>query len=525
MPGAPRRRLSFVRLLVLVLAIVGLGAAGWTQGSDAYRRLTAKAPMTWFAPYDDVTLTPTFHFEDPVVSPSLTQVLGFVVADPRNGCAPTWGTYYDLDGAGRALDLDRRITRLRERGGDAIISFGGAANSELASTCSDQATLTAAYGEVIQRYDARTIDFDIEGAALADTPANMRRALAIAELQRSARASGKRLRVWFTLPVTPAGLPREAVGLLATTLQNGARLAGVNIMTMDYGGSRAAGQSMRSAGEHALDATHRQLDAIYRRAGQRMSASRLWARIGVTPMIGRNDVPGEKFTLGDARALVGLANRLGLARVSMWSANRDSQCGAQAGSQVSNTCSGVSQRPLAFTWELGRLDARIPGRPRVNAARSVRVASRDDPAISPYPIWRSRRAYQGGDEVVWHARVYEAKWWTQGDLPDAPVTHSWDTPWRYIGPILPSDRQTAPPQLRTWSPESVYLEGDRVLYEGQVYRAKWWTQADVPSAGLNAPGDAPWAIVAAKAKAVGVQAVKPKPKPKTAAPKVKHKRP
>ena len=45
-----------------VLAVVGLGAAGWTQGSEAYRRVTAKPAVTWFAPYDDVNsaLTPTF---------------------------------------------------------------------------------------------------------------------------------------------------------------------------------------------------------------------------------------------------------------------------------------------------------------------------------------------------------------------------------------------------------------------------------------------------------------------------------
>ena len=45
-----------------------------------------------------------------MVSPSLAQVLGFVVADPTTAARPPMGTYYDLDGAGRALDLDRRIT-------------------------------------------------------------------------------------------------------------------------------------------------------------------------------------------------------------------------------------------------------------------------------------------------------------------------------------------------------------------------------------------------------------------------------
>jgi chitinase len=498
MPGPPRRKLSIVRLLVLVLVVAGLGAAGWTQGSQAYRRITAKAPVTWFAPYDDVTLTPTYHFEDLVVSPSLAQVLGFVVAAPDNPCAPTWGTYYDLDGAGRALDLDRRITRLRERGGDVIISFGGAANSELASSCTDQAALDAAYASVVQRYDARTLDFDIEGTALADSAAIARRALAIATLQRRAAAAGHTLRVWLTLPVTPTGMPREAAALVSATLRGGAKLAGVNVMTMDYGGSKPAGQSMRAAGTLALRATARQLAAIYRRAGHPLTRRQLWAHIGATPMIGHNDIPGEVFSLSDARALVSFANRVGLGRVSMWSANRDAPCGVQPtdGGQVSNTCSGISQRLLGFTWELGRLNARMPGAARVSSKdEPVRALSRDDPATSPYPIWRPRKTYQLNDEVVWHERVYEAKWSTQGSLPDAPVAHLWDTPWRYIGPVLPSDAQTRPRTLRPWSADQVYLEGDRVLFEGSVFKAKWWTQANVPSAGLDHPGETPWALV------------------------------
>jgi chitinase len=535
MAAAPRRKLSLVRLLILVLAVVGLGAAGWTQGSEAYRRVTAKPAVTWFAPYDDVTLTPTFHFEDVVVSPSLAQVLGFVVADPDNGCSPTWGTYYDLDGAGRALDLDRRITRLRERGGDVIISFGGAANSELAQSCTDQAELDAAYASVVQRYNARTLDFDIEGTALADAPSIARRALAIAALERSARQAGRPLRVWLTLPVTPRGMPREAVALVSATLQGGAKLAGVNVMTMDYGGSKLAAQSMRAANEQALRATFRQLGAIYRRAGQPLSAHQLWAHIGATPMIGRNDT-GETYSLSDARALVSLANRLGLGRVSMWSANRDAPCGVQPadGGQVSNTCSGIAQRPLAFTWELGRLNARLPGAARVSSKdQPVRALSRDDPATSPYPIWRPRKTYQLNDEVVWHERVYEAKWSTQGSLPDAPVTHLWDTPWRYIGPVLPSDAQARPQELRPWSADQVYLEGDRVLFDGSIFRARWWTQANAPTADLDHPGDTPWAFVmktgAAQPdiKAAGAQpqvVVKQKTKKPTPPSRVSHRR-
>ena len=49
--------------------------------------------------------------------------------------------------------------------------------------------------------------------------------------------------------------------------------------------------------------------------------------------------------------------------------------------------------------------------------------------------------------------------------------------------------------LRPWSADQVYFEGDRVSFDGSVFRAKWWTQANVPIADLNHPGDTPWAFV------------------------------
>ena len=80
-------------------------------------------------------------------------------------------------------------------------------------------------------------------------------------------------------------------------------------------------------------------------------------------MIGHNDVPGETFSVSDASALVSFAKTMHLARVSMWSANRDSQCGVQSlDGQVSNTCSGISQKPLDV-----HLGARPPERPSAGA--------------------------------------------------------------------------------------------------------------------------------------------------------------
>jgi chitinase len=493
-----RRRLSIIRLLILAAVITGVSFIGWTQGSEAYQRITAKPSSTWFAPYDDVTLTPEYHFEDPVVSPSLTQMLGFVVADPKNACNPTWGTYYDLDGAGRALDLDRRIVRLRERGGDAVVSFGGAANTDLAVACTSQPALTAAYRQVVRRYSSKMIDLDIEGAALANAAANTRRAISMKALQAGS-PSGQRLRIWLTLPVTPAGLTADGLALVRLMLQKRVAIDGVNLMTMDFGGSLPAGDSMRTGIRHALEATSVQLGALYRSAGVTLTPREVYQRMGATPMIGRNDVPGETFTLSDARALVSFAREMHLARVSMWSANRDSQCGVQSlDGQVSNTCSGVPQKSLAFTWELLRLN----GHPPVRSSAPVlpdtsRTPTRDDPATSPYPIWRESRTYSAGDEIVWHRRVYEAKWHTQGAVPDAPVDHLWDTPWRYLGPILSTDVTSGGTSstLTPWNADQVYLEGSEVLHNGLVYKAKWWTQADTPSTDPQRIGNLPWQLV------------------------------
>ena len=141
-------------------------------------------------------------------------MLAFVVAQAKDQCVPTWGAAYTLDAAASALDLDRRLAKLRSQGGDAMVSFGGQKNTELASACADEASLQKAYAAVIDRYGVGSIDLDIEGAALTDTAAATRRAQAVAALQKERAAKGQPLEVWVTLPVGRQGLTcgRDALG-------------------------------------------------------------------------------------------------------------------------------------------------------------------------------------------------------------------------------------------------------------------------------------------------------------------------
>jgi chitinase len=495
--NGPEARLSVVRLVVVLAAACAIVFAGSRWAVALIGDAKSDPNSTWFAPYVDVTLTPTYHFEDITEEPSSAVVLGFVVADTTSSCTPSWGTYYSLDAAARALDLDRRVVRLRERGGQAVVSFGGALNEELAVACTDSNKLAAAYQSVIDRYQLKTIDFDIEGVSLANTTANARRAEAIKKLQ----ADNPELRVWFTVPVDPNGMTSDGIALVDGLLRAGVKLGGLNVMTMNYGGSRPAGESMRDASTQALTSTWQQLDGAYRGIGQVRTQAELWAMLGATPMIGQNDVAEDVFTLKDAAGLREFAANVRLGRISMWSSNRDVECGAAVDdARASNTCSGVDQEPRAFAAALGVGQAPTKDAPPPAATNDTRgdASSRDDPRTSPYPLWRSGKAYEEGAKVVWQGRVYQAKWWTQSNQPDAPVKHTWETPWRYLGPVLQSDRDAVgavsatPGDRPHWSAETVYVAGNEVEIDGKAFRAKWWTQGEKPEEDPDQPYDHPW---------------------------------
>lgn len=503
LPDAPEPQISPLRVLVALLVALVAGTGGFVALRDVAETQFADAKPVggarpWFAPYVDATLTPTYAFQDRAENPARNVVLGFVVAGRAAGqaCTPTWGAYATLGGAATAMDLDRRLAQWRGQGGGAAISFGGQANRELAVACTRPRELEQAYRAVVERYDADTVDFDVEGAALGDAAANLRRARAVKAIQDDVRADGGRLAVWLTLPVTPDGLTAEGIAAVRTTLAAGVDLAGVNVMAMDFGVPEAA-RDMRGAILDAVAATRGQISALFAQANVRLNSEHLWRKLGVTVMIGQNDVRAERVTVADARAVVRYATEHGVGRVSMWSLNRDERCGvtfAVVGT-LSNLCSGVTQRTLQFAETFSRLRGGVSA----NAALVTKpdllpeatTATVDDPARSPYPIWEPEQAYREGWKVVWHQAVWVAKWYTQGQTPDSENVSQAESPWRLVGPVLRTDRapkirKLRPGTYRRWYAAGVFRAGDRVLYEGLPYQAKWYTQGDVPGeAGPN----------------------------------------
>jgi chitinase len=244
-----------------------------------------------------------------------------------SGCTPIWGDSQPISSS----PTNAEIARAQSEGAQTIISFGGAAGAELAQTCTSTSSLTSAYQSVINKYHVNHLDFDIEGAAIADPGSITRRFQAIKALE--AKNSG--LVVSLTIPVLQSGPDGNGLAFLKAAHSNGVKVAIVNAMTMDYGGTVS---NMEAAAESAAKGTL----AAAKSAGLTSS----FAGIGITPMIGRNDTPGETFTLANAKTLVGFASKNGVGRLAFWSISRDQPC---SGGGVSPVCSGLGGSKLDFT--------------------------------------------------------------------------------------------------------------------------------------------------------------------------------
>lgn len=86
-------------------------------------------------------------------------------------------------------------------------------------------------------------------------------------------------------------------------------------------------------------------------------------------------------------------------------------------------------------------------------------------AVSAYPTWDSITAYTSGESISYNGQDYRARWWTQGDVPGTAEV------WELI---------STSGSYETWVSSKAYTGGAMVIYNGQVYKAKWWTQGETP---------------------------------------------
>jgi chitodextrinase len=285
-----------------------------------------------FSPYIDMAMPVDADLSAIAAASGIENfTLAFVLS---SGSGIGWqgvGTLAD-DTLANGTTILSQVQAIQAAGGHITISFGGAAGQEPALTATSAASLQAEYQSVIDRYHVDSLDFDIEGMAVQDQHSITLRDQALVGL----KAANPGLTISYTLPVLPTGLTADGVSILASAKRDGLAIDVVNIMAMDYGASVGNGGRM---GHNAISgiATEQQI------AGVGLSA-----KIGITPMIGVNDVASEVFTLADAQALLDYARSDGnVVRLGMWSVARDN--GNSPGAHyASPDSSGIAQQPYDF---------------------------------------------------------------------------------------------------------------------------------------------------------------------------------
>nr|WP_277895912.1 carbohydrate-binding protein [Enterococcus lactis] len=411
--------------------------------------------------------------------------LGFLqVRGIRNGRIDwAWGGFNGLS----EIDNDewqyegikKSIRELRQNGGDVAVSFGGLNSGAFWEVTQNQALLYDAYMEVIQGYGLTRVDYDVEAAAMGYEE-NLANAKAVKKVQE---ATG--VEVTLTLPVMDTGLISTGLAVLQAYLEAGVDLTNINLMTMCYGSSVP---DYAQGSLDSVDNTMVQLKEYYQRfMGTTLTTEQAYAKLGTTPSIGFESEAHPYFTATMFNRVVQHAKERNIGMVSYWSMNRDSKVDGGQG-QVNNRYEflNVAQRftddtPLPEDKE----KPTIPENFKAELVTSRRAALSWLPATDNDFIEKYNLRLIGNEEVVERSTIDTR--YTFENLKENTTYTVELTAEDRSGNI--SDKTTLTfttladneSEYPVWDPEKVYMAGDRVVYEGNIYEAKYWTQNNNPS--------------------------------------------
>ena len=316
-------------------------------GSARSTAFVARWPAQVYAPYFETWTTDSI----PAIaakSGARYLSLAFIQTPKAGSCAMTWNGTKAQPVPGRRYQA--QIAQLRRMGGDVVPTFGGfsadSTGTEIADSCTSVSKIAADYESLITAYHASRLDMDVEANSLDYAAGVDRRNKAIALVEAWANRHDWPLQVQYTLPVEPAGLESDALGVLKNAIADGARVDVVNIMTFDYYlSSEPKPLNMAAEAITAAQNVHRQLVALY----PLYPVQRLWEMEGITILPGIDDYPGktEITYLSDTRRILAFARARGLGLLSIWAIERDN--GGCPGALDSNSCSGIKQPPWAFS--------------------------------------------------------------------------------------------------------------------------------------------------------------------------------
>jgi chitinase len=253
--------------------------------------------------------------------------IAFVLAS--NGCNPAWDGSSGLTGGAHAST----IAAIRAAGADVVPSIGGWSGNKLGPNCSTPEALAGAYQKVIDTFQLKAIDIDIENT---DEFENYVVADRIVDALKIVKQRNPNVKTILTFGTTPSGPNAHGVRLIQQAKAKNANIDIFAQMPFDFGGHAdmyAANVGATEGLKNVLKTTFGWTDA------------QAYSRIGLSGMNGLSDQQ-ELTTVETWTRIRDYAKSKGLARFTFWAVNRDRGC---VGGGVVSNCSGIAQTDWAFT--------------------------------------------------------------------------------------------------------------------------------------------------------------------------------
>lgn len=393
--------------VLVPLGILSVVAATTSSAAGTAAPQASPLAATGFgvAPYVDMT-----NNQEPMLNAAISGgglkafTAAFVIG---SGCTPIWGDTLPVT---NDPTVSGDISSAQSAGAQVIVSFGGAGGVELAQSCTNTTSLQQAYQTVINQYHLTHVDFDVEGAAIADPTSINNRFNAIKGLE----AANPGLVVSMTIPVLPSGLDGNGVAFVQDAKNDGARVDIFNVMAMDYGG----GSDPANMGQDAISAAQNTLNQV-----RQSFPSDTMANIGVTPMIGVNDDSAETFSEANASSLVSFANSNGIGRLAFWSVDRDQPCGGSANGLPA--CSEISQAKLDFTKIFNGFSGggNPPPPPPTTTTKAPPTTTQGGGGggCAGIAAWNVNTSYVPNDIVSFNGHKWTSLYWSTGVQPGSPI--------------------------------------------------------------------------------------------------------
>jgi hypothetical protein len=245
------------------------------------------------------------------------------------GCLPMWDSARPLTGG---VDQNT-INTVRANGGDVEISFGGWSGNKLGPNCSSASALAGAYQQVINAYNLKYIDIDIENTDEFENATVQDRILGALKIVKQNNPGIKTIVTFGTSTTGPSYWGTRLINQAAAL---GANIDVFTIMPFDFGG----GADMYGNTVNAANGLKNQLKAAFG-----WTDAQAYAHVGISGMNGYSD-QSEITTTTIWTNIRNWANANHIARLAFWSVNRDRGC---PGGGIQETCSGISQSDWAFT--------------------------------------------------------------------------------------------------------------------------------------------------------------------------------